>query len=58
MGNLGGHGGNRTPDALLRTEALYPLSYVAGRVILAEFGLLGLPNAPRIAALCPFGVKY
>lgn len=26
----GGLGGNRTPDALLRTEALYPLSYEAG----------------------------
>ena len=26
---LGGLGGNRTPDALLRTEALYPLSYEA-----------------------------
>ena len=26
----GGPGGNRTPDALLRTEALYPLSYEAG----------------------------
>ncbi len=25
----GGPGGNRTPDALLRTEALYPLSYEA-----------------------------
>ena len=23
----GALGGNRTPDALLRTEALYPLSY-------------------------------
>lgn len=26
---LGGLGGTRTPDALLRTEALYPLSYEA-----------------------------
>lgn len=26
----GGLGGTRTPDALLRTEALYPLSYEAG----------------------------
>lgn len=25
----GGLGGTRTPDALLRTEALYPLSYEA-----------------------------
>jgi hypothetical protein len=49
----GGHGGNRTPDALLRTEALYPLSYVAGRVILAEFGLLGLPNARGLPGLAP-----
>jgi hypothetical protein len=29
---LGGPGGNRTPDALLRTEALYPLSYEAAFV--------------------------
>gem|GEM_PF-3797053 len=28
-GVCGGLGGNRTPDALLRTEALYPLSYEA-----------------------------
>lgn len=28
---IGGPGGNRTPDALLRTEALYPLSYEANR---------------------------
>lgn len=28
-GLLGGLGGTRTPDALLRTEALYPLSYEA-----------------------------
>ncbi len=27
----GGPGGTRTPDALLRTEALYPLSYEAAR---------------------------
>ena len=27
--NIGGLGGTRTPDALLRTEALYPLSYEA-----------------------------
>lgn len=27
---FGGLGGTRTPDALLRTEALYPLSYEAG----------------------------
>jgi hypothetical protein len=26
----GAPGGNRTPDALLRTEALYPLSYRGG----------------------------
>ena len=29
LGKPGGPGGNRTPDALLRTEALYPLSYEA-----------------------------
>jgi hypothetical protein len=29
FGWLGGLGGTRTPDALLRTEALYPLSYEA-----------------------------
>lgn len=28
---FGGLGGTRTPDALLRTEALYPLSYEAAR---------------------------
>ena len=28
----GGLGGTRTPDALLRTEALYPLSYKAAWV--------------------------
>ena len=28
---LGGLGGTRTPDALLRTEALYPLSYEAAK---------------------------
>lgn len=30
----GGLGGNRTPDALLRTEALYPLSYEAGDLMI------------------------
>ena len=30
--NLGGLGGTRTPDALLRTEALYPLSYEAAEI--------------------------
>lgn len=29
MEKIGGLGGTRTPDALLRTEALYPLSYEA-----------------------------
>ena len=28
---IGGLGGTRTPDALLRTEALYPLSYEAAK---------------------------
>jgi hypothetical protein len=30
---LGGLGGTRTPDALLRTEALYPLSYEAAETV-------------------------
>ena len=30
----GGLGGTRTPDALLRTEALYPLSYEAADLII------------------------
>ena len=30
----GGLGGTRTPDALLRTEALYPLSYEAARSLI------------------------
>ncbi len=38
----GGLGGTRTPDALLRTEALYPLSYEAGFLILAGLGVRGL----------------
>lgn len=29
ISEIGGLGGTRTPDALLRTEALYPLSYEA-----------------------------
>lgn len=31
---FGALGGNRTPDALLRTEALYPLSYEGARLLL------------------------
>jgi hypothetical protein len=31
LGERGAHGGTRTPDARLRTAALYPLSYAGMR---------------------------
>ena len=30
---IGTLGGNRTPDALLRTETLYPLSYQGAQIL-------------------------
>ena len=41
----GGLGGTRTPDALLRTEALYPLSYEAADLPSVPGG----PNPPGFA---------
>ena len=40
----GDPGETRTPDILLRRQALYPLSYRAGSSILATPGRLGLPT--------------
>ncbi len=37
---VGALGGTRTPDALLRTETLYPLSYEGAPVRLGYPGLL------------------
>lgn len=48
---IGGLGGTRTPDALLRTEALYPLSYEAAAISQGERAER-YPNF-RCRVLCP-----
>lgn len=48
---FGGLGGTRTPDALLRTEALYPLSYEAAAISQRERAER-YPNF-RCRVLCP-----
>lgn len=44
---LGGLGGTRTPDALLRTEALYPLSYEAAFHPIMDQTMIGASSGSR-----------